>query len=471
VHFIAGIDRVLWKSAGNQKEMRTMDHQSELLQLTGHDLRPGQTLFPDRTPADPVVFVDNATGKAMIYGTQVEGSGLTYLRYPDLKTLLAGGSHTRMTRDVYLSSGQKLQGREAIWDALRLGYHYLQACFPHVDEFFRDHHIKAGSDIYYGGVALKRDGTLGAFPADNWRRRIHAMVEREDGRLELIADPVFNPIPVTAKTSDYTGFGRLSTLPGNYLGHAYGPNFKIEKDELWMIHEEVCRRVPIHNQPVEITEIFARRMLTPLHAEARSVRLVSVENPDGSLSPDACRGPLLNYTKLLEGFRPTHVGSGGIRLDGAPRREFFFLTGSSGNFAGDDYDVIMAVREGSAIGPYRLISDPDTGRWKRYLRDIKEAHGLSWAGRGCFVQDEDDGWHLLFHAVDKSMKPNGSYNGAIPPNTDAYHRNLYLVAIEFFLNERGEADVRLRNPHTTSAQPAASPAPFDKAQDHPLSKL
>jgi hypothetical protein len=447
-----------------------MHPQSDFLQLTGRDLRPGQKSFPDRTPADPALFVEVKTGAAIIYGTQVEGAGLSFLRYPDLKSLLAAGTYTRMTRDVYLPNGQKIQGREAIWDALRLSYDHLKACLPHADEFYQDHHITAGSDIYYGGVALKRDATLGDFPADNWRRRIHAMVEREDRRLEIIAEPVFNPIPANAKTSDYIGFGLLQDLPGDYLGHAYGPNFKIENDELWMIHEEVCRRVPIHNQPVEITEIFARRMLTPLHAEARSVRLVTVENPDGTMSPDACRGPLLNYTKLLEGFRPTHVGAGGIRFAASPQREYFFLTGSSGNFAGDDYDVIMAVREGSAIGPYQLITDPTSGRWKRYLRGIKKAHGLSWAGRGSFVQDEDDGWHLLFHAVDKSMKPNGSYTGAIPPNTEDYHRNLYLVAIEFFLNEHGEPDVRLRKPRKPSTHPAASLAPFCKAQDYPLSK-
>jgi hypothetical protein len=447
-----------------------MEIPSELLQLTGHDLRTGQTSFPDRTPADPVAFVEDATGAAFIYGTQVAGSGLTFLRYPDLKTLLAGGSYTRMTRDVYLPNGQKLEGREAIWDASRLSYHDLNACFPKVAVFYQEQKIKAGSDILYAGIALNPDGTLGEFPAENWRRRIHAMVERDDGRLEVIAEPVFNPIPTNAKTSDYIGFGLLPSLPGNYLGHAYGPNFKIEGGELWMIHEEVCRRALIHDKPVEITEIFARRMLNPLHAEPQSVRLVSVENPDGTLSADACRGPLLSYTKLLEGFRPTHVNEGGIRLEGDPQREYFFLTGSSGNFAGDDYDVIMAVREGSAIGPYRLITDPDSGRWKRYLKDIKKAHGLSWAGRGSFVEDDDGGWHLLFHAVDKAMKPDGSYTGVIPANTEDYHRNLYLVPIEFFLNERGEPDVRLRNPRKPSRRPAASPAPFDKGQDHPLSE-
>jgi hypothetical protein len=285
-------------------------------------------------------------------------------------------------------------------------------------------------------------------------------VERDDGALELIADPVFNRIPPEAKTSDYIGFGLLPGLPGNYLGHAYGPNFKRVGQELWMIHEEVCRRLPINGKPVEITEIFARRMLNPFQAEAEAVRLVSVETEDGHLSPDACRGPLLNYTKLLEGFRPTDVAAGGIRIRRRARmmpdghvqyvhdsqlmaQDYFFLTGSSGNFCGDDYDVIMAVREGSAIGPYELIKVPGSMRWKRYLHEIKARHGLSWAGRGSFLMDDTDAWWLIFHAVDKALKPDGSYSGMIPSNTEEYHRNIYLVPIEFVINLEGKPDVRV----------------------------
>jgi hypothetical protein len=125
-----------------------------------------------------------------------------------------------------------------------------------------------------------------------------------------------------------------------------------------------------------------------------------------------------------------------------PEKEYFFLTGSSGNFCGDDYDVIMAVREGSAIGPYELIRIPGSMRWKRYLQEIKMKHGLSWAGRGSFLKVEG-AWWLLFHAVDKALKPHGSYGGMIPPNTEEYHRNIYLVPIEFVINLEGHPDVRI----------------------------
>jgi hypothetical protein len=440
----------------------------DLVQLTGQDLRREQITFPERTPADPVAFVDEASGEAYIYGTQVSGSGITYLRFPDLKTLIQGGPFERLSRDVALPNGRKLEGKEAIWDTLRLAFRHLKAAFPNIETFYAQHGIRPGSDLYYGGIALRSDGTLGDFPEDNWRRRIHPIMERMDGQLQVIAAPVFNPIPPEAKTSDYIGFGMLPGLPGNYLGHAYGPNFKLVgprdsqsgRMELWMIHEEVCRRVRIHDKPVEITEIFARRMLNPFQAEAQSIRLVSVETPDGSLAADACRGPLLNYTKLLEGFRPTQVDPEGIRIvhrarrdaSGAiryvwdpelARQEYFFLTGSSGNFSGDDYDVIMAVREGSAIGPYRMIMESGSARWKRYLGDIKRRHGLSWAGRGSFIRDEEGQWYLLFHAVDKALKPDGSYSGVIPPNTEEYHRNIYLVPFVFVINPEGEPDLHM----------------------------
>ncbi|HYX32934.1 MAG TPA: hypothetical protein VE954_07450, partial [Oligoflexus sp.] len=361
-----------------------------IVQLTGKSLRPHQSTFPDRTPADPVAFIDQDTGEACIYGTQVDGSGICFLRYRSLSALLKGEDYERVSRDVHLPGGRKLEGKEAIWDTFRLAYHHLQEAFPDLETFYARHGIKPASDIYYGGVALKADGTLGDFPVDNWRRRIHPIVERPDGTLELIPNPAFNPIPAHAKTTDYIGFGQLPALPGNYLGHAYGPNFKLVRSdvsvsgrtELWMIHEEVCRRVMIEGRPAEITEIFARRMTSPFEAELDSVRLLSAESPDGILSPDSCRGPLLNYTKLLEGFRPTQVEPAGVLItrrahrteSGAleyvydpdlAKQEYFFLTGSSGNFCGDDYDVMMAVREGSAIGPYRLITKPGSSRWKR----------------------------------------------------------------------------------------------------------
>lgn len=433
-----------------------------LVQLTGKDLVPGQTVFPERTPADPFVFVDEAEGAAYIYGTQVEGRGISYLRYPKLEVLLQGGAYQLGQRDVYLGSGDLLAGKEAIWDTYRLSYRVLSQAFPAVEEFYRQHNVKRGSDLFYGGVALRADGSLGDFPEENWRRRIHAIAERDDGCLELISRPLFNPIPSSAKTSDYPGFGELLGLPGDYLGHAYGPNFKLVASSqgppsLWIIHEEITRRVRIRGKLVELSEIFARRMLDPFTAAEERVKLLGVEDLRGRLAPDSCRGPLLSYTKLIEGFRPTSVDPEGIRIAYRAQKrrgrveyvyepelaaeEHFFLTGSSGNFAGDDYDVLMATRSGTAIGPYEMVRRSRGSRWKRYLQEIKAAYQLSWAGRGSFIADSAGQWWLLFHAVHKAHHPAGSYSGIIPPNTHEYHRNIYAVPLCFVLNLKGEPDV------------------------------
>ncbi|MDQ3233170.1 MAG: hypothetical protein M3Q07_15235, partial [Pseudobdellovibrionaceae bacterium] len=67
----------------------------------------------------------------------------------------------------------------------------------------------------------------------------------------------------------------------------------------------------------------------------------------------------------------------------------------------------------------------------------------SWAGRGSFLTHAQGQWWLLFHGVDKALKPNGSYTGEIPSNTEEYHRNIYLVPIEFVMNLDGVPDVHV----------------------------
>ncbi len=439
------------------------DRASGVVQLTGKELVRGQTKFPGRTPADPVAFVDEKTGEVFVYGTQVEGTGFSYLKYKDKNDLLRGAPGELISRDVYLPNGEKMVGKEAIWDTYRLPYQALTEVFSEKSlvEFYERNRIRAGSDLYFGGVALQEDGALGRWTQDNWRRRVHPIAEI-DGRLQILRTPVFNPIRKGASETDHPGFGRLPFLPGNYIGHAYGPNFKIvdrgQRKELWIISEEVTRRVGKPN-PVEVTEILARRMKTPVLAERRSVLLASVNDDQGKPHPDSNRGKEMAHTKLIEGFRPTSLTAEGIRITkravrvpggvsyitdrNLAKREYFFLAGSPGNFAGDDYDVILSVREKSAIGFHEIIREPGSTSWKRYLSEIKRKYRLSWAGRGSFLRDDSGDWWLLFHGVDKDLKPDGSYGGVIPPNTEEYHRNLYAVPVDFVINEEGKPDMRV----------------------------
>lgn len=447
------------------RERTEMNRNSGVVQLTGKDIVLGQTKFPNRTPADPVPYVDPRTGEVFIYGTQVDGTGFSYLKYKNKNELLRGAPGKLVASQVFLPNGKVMKGAEAVWDTYRLPYSVLQQVFTadQLQASYRKHNIVPGTDLYYGGIALSGKN-LGKWTEDNWRRRVHAIAPIKN-RLQIIERPVFNPIDPKAKTSDYPGFGHLKFLPGDYIGHAYGPNFKLVKTnlgvELWIISEEVTRRVNERQYPAEVTEIVARKMISPFEAsETEKVLLVSVNGPDNNPHPDSDRGEAMRHTKLIEGFRPTSITPEGIRIDKravledgyssfvqipeSEQKEFFFLTGSPGNFAGDDYDSIVAVRESTPIGPYKMISTADGRSWKRFLAGIKKTYNLSWAGRGSFLQDDNKEWWLLFHAVDKDLKPDGSYGGVIPANTPEYHRNLYAVPVEFFINLKGEPDMIVR---------------------------
>lgn len=78
---------------------------------------------------------------------------------------------------------------------------------------------------------------------------------------------------------------------------------------------------------------------------------------------------------------------------------------------------------------------------------VLESSDLEYLQRGGlkdFALGENEGqWWLLFHAADKDLKPDGSYGGVIPPNTHEYHRNLYAVPVEFFINQQGVPDMRV----------------------------
>jgi hypothetical protein len=446
------------------------DRASGVVQLTGKDLVLGQKEFPHRTPADPTPFVNSQTGELLIYGTQVDGTGFSYLKYPNKAEMLRGAEGQLVASNVYLPNHKMMKGAEAIWDTYRLPYAVLLQAFPKatLERSYRSMGIPQGSDLYYGGIALQESapnlphsGELGRWTTDNWRRRVHVIAPVK-GHMQILATPVFNPIQPGKTEKAYPGFGHLPFLPGDYIGHAYGPNFKLVPTasgmQLWVISEEVTRRVNETGIPAEVTEIVARRMISPFQATSEGkVTLVTVNDKNGQPHPDSDRGEKMAHTKLIEGFRPTSVTPEGLRITKraervggslrlvdipvAEQKEYFFLTGSPGNFAGDDYDAILAYREGGAIGTYQIINDRDGVRWKRYLAGIKKAYNLSWAGRGAFLQDDDGAWWLMFHAVDKDLKPYGSYSGVIPANTPEYHRNLYVVPVDFYLNENGEPDM------------------------------
>lgn len=447
-----------------------------LIQLTGRDLQFGQKKFPERGPADPFPFVDKNTGKVYIYGTQVDGTGFSYLEYPNMGALLRNEPAKMISEKVYLPNGKVLKGKEALWDTTRVAYFDFERVFgkENLAEAFQQMGIDPQSDLFFAGAALQPDGKLGEWTRDNWRRRNHVLV-RKNGKLQILKDPVFNKIAASASEKDYVGFGQLSFLPGDYIGHAYGPNFKMQTNketgdlEMWIISEEVTRRIDVDGKPAEITEIVARKMVSPFEASkvpSDRKTLVSVDGKDGKPHPDSDRGPEMGNTKLIEGFRPTSIEPEGIKISkrevlingkwklvedsSLSQQEAFVMTGSQGNFAGDGYDAILAARLGSAIGHYDIVTTKGDS-WKKFLKGLKQKYNLSWAGRASFLdskqgiatQGEDGRWYLLFHGVDKDIRPDGSYGGVIPPDTETYHRNVYMVPIEFYVNRSGKVDMKL----------------------------
>lgn len=437
-----------------------------VIQLTGADNQFAQTKFPNRTPADPITFVDKKTGEVRVYGTQVDGTGFLYLKYKNMESMLRNEKPEIISEKVYLPNGKALKGKEAIWDTNRVAYDLLEQAFSKEDlaKAFRDEGIDPGTDLFYAGIALQPNGKLGRWTTDNWRRRNHVMGYK-NGKLQILETPVFNKILDGMTEKSEVGFGQLPFLPGDYIGHAYGPNFKLvqngNKKDLWIISEEVTRRVQEKNGPAEVTEIVARKMISPFEAskdEADRLVLLTVNGKDGLPHPDSDRGPEMSNTKLIEGFRPPSMTAEGIRITKkeviangqsflvkAPElanEEFHVMAGSQGNFAGDQYDALLAFRRGNAIGKYEMTND-NQGSWKKFLAPVKAKYNLSWAGRPSFVQGKDGQWYMQFHGVDKDIRPDGSYEGPIPGDTETYHRNIYMVPVDFFVNRNGQADMKV----------------------------
>lgn len=442
------------------------DRKAGLRQDTGKDLIPGQITFPNRTPADPVPFIDAKTGRAFVYGTQVDGKGFAYLVWKNEDDMLRGVEPKRVERDVFLPNGQLLRGQEAIWDTIRVSYDTLKRVWSEaeLERMYLERGIDLGTDLYYGGIALQENGDLGGtgktgWTVDNWRRRLHVMAEI-DGKLTVLKEPLANKVPKGMTEKSYPSLAGLDFLPGDYMGHGYGPNFKLIKTngrlELDLFNEEVTRRVLVDGKPVEVTEGVRRTMVSPFEASSNVQVVVSVDDENGFPHADSSRGPQMNNLFLAEGFRPTSIEPEGVRITkravkrggktvlvddpSLAKVEYFFLTGSPSNFAGDGYDVIMAVST-SPRGPFKIIKASNEQNWKKYLTTIKDKYKLSWAGRASFFRDKLKGWWLFFHGVDKDIRPDGSYGGRIPSDTPAYHRNTYHAPIEFYINERGEPDM------------------------------
>lgn len=376
-----------------------------VVQLTGKNLRVGQTRFRKRGPADPFAHIA-ADGSVAIYGTVTSvprGGKHTFVRFSSFEAMERGGPYTTEKLDLEPA----LTGKEMAWD-------------------FSLHRWPDGTDVLYAGVMTPtaRRTVHAKWPDDNWTRRIYAFAKNAKGKWVMRGEPLFNPV--------------TRATPATMIGHAYGHDFKtVTVDspagpvtETWLFHEEISGEIQTPAGPRLKTEIFARKMLDPFTASTRRVKIFGVGSP-------ARHGARASGDHTVEGPRPFEVTIEGEKVH--------FIAFSGGDFYADNYDVNFAYRKGSAIGPYAgLTSGQGPNRQLiAYAKQIKEKYGLSWVGRPQVIARPDGTFRALFHGVSKAVLPGGEYTGTKPAALDDYHRNIYLVPIEFKRGRAGVPEIRL----------------------------
>lgn len=374
-----------------RKTLRRPDHKAGIRQLTGKDLKVGQTEFTERLPADP--FVDfHPSGKVHVYGTFEN-----YLEFNSLDDMLRGAQFKvkRIETDEYLAN-------EASWD------HMI--------------HRWDGKEVMYAGVMTSTTGhSRPAWPADNWTRRIYAMTRNSEGKWERHAKPLFGEVRP----------GQNPTM----IGHAYGHHFKTitrtvkgrQIEETWLFHEEVVSEKPMR------TEAFARKMLNPYTASDKKVKILGVD-----IEGKPTLGRRQNSDEyLVEGPRPFEVKIGG--------ETFHFVSLGSSDFNNDNYDLNFAWRKGTGIGEYTPYLETARGGEPKlvgFAESIKERYQLSWVGRAEILKDgRGDHW-AIFHGVDKRIRPEVDHSKQ-HPELGTFQRNLYVVPLRFSMDKSGAPKIEL----------------------------
>jgi hypothetical protein len=388
-----------------QRTLPAPDRGAGVRQLTGRNLRVGQVSFRRRTPADPFVAME-PDGRARIYGT-----GPNYIEFASLDDLLRGGPY----RLRALPIPRSLRRPEISWDMM------VQR-FPD------------GREVMYGGVmrppadpANPDHKRRAQWPADNWSRRIYPFVKDARSRWQVVDHPLFNPM--TAEVA------RNRSM----IGHSYGHDFKTVRrqtpegpvDELWLFHEEITEKFDTPNGPRLRTEIFARKMLSPFAASSEKVKILGVGDPP---YPATRR---VNGDVLVEGPRPFEVKLSEFeREPGAPEianpdEAIHFISFSNADFAGNGYDVHFAYQRGNGIGRYTRLERHGERDLEHVADRIKRKYDLSWLGRGQVIRRGPGDYWMVFHAVNKRIRPHANYTGHNRAPLHEFHRNLYAVPIRF----------------------------------------
>lgn len=237
--------------------------------------------------------------------------------------------------------------------------------------------------VRYGGSMTPDAGQeVAAWPRNNWTRDVFAFLPGS-GPGEWVRQP-------------RSIFGELATEDrpaGSYLGHRYGHRFFELGGETYVAYEEVTRAR--EDGSPAATELFARRMIDPLTADARAVRLLGAFRADGTPFPSAVRG---DGGVLIEGpqvFELSFEGEPWVGVGFSPG-DFFGRYGMA--FAFLPRAEMLRLLRGEGGRELEPDLTDDGADLRDAAAELGEAEGFRGVGRPFVFEAPDRSLRVLFHA-------------------------------------------------------------------------
>ncbi len=367
-----------------------------LYQMTGAELKPGQTVFQTKELPDPTPPFINSKGQVEIFG-----SASHFIRYADWKTFSKGGCYDII--HLNLRSPKNFpysQNYTMPWDIRK----------------FRliEPNNKSTEMLLAGAMSASGNRDVPFWPDDNNNRRVY--IFRQNSADSWIRDVVPLSAPLTT----------------SWVGHSYGGNLIQEDSEMDVINPSLKKQIALFYEKVS-----AENANFPLKTELFAVEI------DSSLKPVPGTETKIfdvgtNYVslrrtiggQLAEGPRPLQVEING---------EKFFLVGfSSGDFPSDQY-TLNFLWSRNLMGPYHPILNSDRTDLLDYGIKIKNRYNLSWLGRPSLFKNPDGNYEILFHAVRKDVIPENDYS-RWPAQYKLwdFHRSIFKANVSLNLNEQRE---------------------------------
>lgn len=258
-----------------------------------------------------------------------------------------------------------------------------------------------GSEKYlYAGVMTPPPGKERAqWPNDNWRRRVNAFrsVKGAKGQDEWIRVPK-------------SILGDAPDQPG-WLDHSYGHQFlRDEEGKPWMFYEKVAEERD--GQPFK-TEIFARRLLSPIELSTEEISILKVPQKMWPRSKHA-------NGSLVEGPRPVRLKNG------------FLIGFSAGDYNSDGYGIHFMWSK-KLTGPYRPFLTTKGQDLRDFALPLRQEVPFTWGAGRPALFEVDGKWWILFHGIDKRDHAR----------VDHGQRSIYLAPLKITEKKSGPPSVEI----------------------------